>query len=427
MTAKTDRGPERPTDGGRFTFTGSAGDTLAARLDLPAAPPVAVALFAHCFTCSQDFIAASRVARGLVEAGIGVLRFDFTGLGSSGGDFANTNFSSNVDDLVLAADALGELSDAPMVLVGHSLGGTAVLGAAGRIPAARAVVTINAPADPAHVTRLLAPETLAALAAGEQDREVPVQIGGRQFRIRHQLLTDLQRSRVDAALGRLGRPLLVLHSPTDQVVDVANARDIFDAARHPKSFVALDGADHLLTGAGDGAYAATVVAAWVQRYLATPVTGHGAAPQEATAGEAVPEGRVLVRSEGPGSLTQRVVAGRHAFLADEPVGVGNDAGPTPYHLLLAALGTCTTITLRLYADRKGWPLGEVSVMLGHSRHRRDGDGDGPVTAEQIDIEVTLGGPLSPEQRERLLVIAQRCPVHRTLSGELNLVTSLAPA
>ncbi len=412
--------PWRPAQ--RFTFPGSGGDLLAARLDLPPDEPVAMALFAHCFTCSQDAVAAARIARGLVAAGIGVLRFDFTGLGSSAGDFANTTFSSNVEDLVRASDALGGLSGAPLILIGHSLGGTAVLGAAPRIAAAAAVVTVNAPADPAHLLRLFPAETTTALAAG--DAEVPVEIAGRQFRIRRDLLTDLRLAAVEEGLGRLRRPLLVLHAPLDMVVDVSNARRIYDAARHPKSFVALDGADHMLTGPGDGAYAASVIAAWAGRYLPVPSpVSPGGAP------EGLREGEVTVRSLSPGALRQRVSAGRHVFVSDEPVGIGDDAGPTPYDLLLAALGTCTSMTLRLYADRKGWPLQGVSVRLRHGRHHAE-DCEAceskPAMVDVIEREIELHGPLGVEQEARLLAIAERCPVHRTLTGDLRIVTRLSP-
>lgn len=291
----------------RFTFDGSAGDKLAARLDLPAGEPVAVALFAHCFTCSQDTIAAARIARGLVEAGVGVLRFDFTGLGSSAGEFANTTFSSNVEDLRRASEALGGEFGGPVILIGHSLGGTAVLAAAAGLPRVAAVVTVNAPADSAHVLRLFPADALSALAGNAA--EVTVELGGRRFRVRRQFLTDLSGTNVEEAVRTLRRRLLVLHAPTDQLVDVANARRIFDAARHPKSFVSLDGADHLLTRAGDGAYVASIVAAWVSRYLPAP------APE--TEPDGLAEGEVLVRG-AEGRLEQRIEAGRHSFVSDEP-------------------------------------------------------------------------------------------------------------
>lgn len=401
----------------QFKFEGSRGEVLAARLDLPPGRPVATALFAHCFTCSKDSHAAARIARGLVSTGIGVLRFDFTGLGSSQGDFANTNFSSNVDDLVRAEAALHERFDGPRILLGHSLGGTAVLAAASRIPEAAAVATINAPFDPAHVIRLFPAAELDEL---KRKGEVVVEIARRRFRIRDQFLVDVGAHHLDHAIRALRRPLLILHAPTDEIVSVDNARRIFDAARHPKGFVALDGADHLLTKPADGAFVAAVVAAWAGRYVG------GDAP-DALLSEATPEGTVVVTEGGPGMYEQVIRAGRHALASDEPAPLGDDAGPTPYDLLLAALGSCSSMTIRMYAERKHWPLERVEVRLIHRRlhadtgHHKLGTG----TVDEIVRELQLIGPLSPDQRSRLVDMAERCPVHRTLVGEKRLVTRLA--
>jgi uncharacterized OsmC-like protein/esterase/lipase len=349
---------------------------------------------------------------------VGVLRFDFTGLGSSAGEFANTNFSSNVEDLRLASEALGGEFGGPVILLGHSLGGTAVLAAAGQLPRVAAVVTVNAPAYPAHILRLFPADALSALAG--EDAEVAVELGGRRFWVRRQLLSDLTGANVEAAVGSLRRPLLVLHAPTDRLVNVANARRIFDAARHPKSFVSLDGADHLLTGAGDGAYVADNVAAWVSRYLPAPALAQGTQP------DGPPEGEVLVRGT-KGRLEQRIEAGRHSLLSDEPQGIGDDTGPTPYDLLLASLGACTSMTLQMYADRKGWPLDGASVRLRHSRRHGDDCRDGESRPGMIDLierDIELAGPLTADQRARLVDIAERCPVHRTLLGEKRIVTRL---
>ena len=404
----------------RVSFPGSAGDDLAARLDLPGGEPVAFALFAHCFTCSKDIAAATRISRGLVAQGFGVLRFDFTGLGASGGEFANTTFSSNVEDLVRAAAMLRDRHRAPALLVGHSLGGAAVLAAAPSIPEVTTVATIGAPFDPGHITHLFPPDTLAELACvGEAD----VELAGRTFRVRRQLVDDANAQSLTQILAGLDRALLVFHSPTDGIVDVDNARQIFEAARHPKSFVSLDGADHLLTRAEDAAYVATVLAAWARRYLDDPPT---APPGEAEASSA--EGSVTVTDSGPGALTQTIRAGRHLFAADEPIGVGGDLGPTPYDLLLAALGTCTSMTLRMYADRHDWPLEQVAVQLEHDRVHaddcRDPEAD-PCLIDRIDRSLRLDGPLTDEQRGRLLALADRCPVHRTLTGEIRVDTRLA--
>ena len=407
------------------TFTGSSGDQLAARLDLPDGEPLAFALFAHCFTCSKDLAAATRISRGLAERGFGVLRFDFTGLGSSEGEFANTNFSSNIEDLVLAADWLRANHGAPAVLVGHSLGGAAVLAAAARVPEAVAVATIGAPFDPAHVTGVFAPGVLDEL---EREGEVDAQLAGRTFRVRRQLLEDLSSQNLTDAIGSLRRALLVLHSPVDETVDVDNARQIFEAARHPRSFVSLDGADHLLTHRGDSAYVAELLSVWAGRYLPEQTTEPTKAQPEP--GTDLEPGSVSVASTGTGAFQQLVVAGRHRFLADEPLGIGDDTGPTPYDLLLAGLGSCTSMTLRMYADRKGWPLERVEVQLSHDRVHAKDCADCEATSgliDTIDRTIELAGPLSDEQRSQLLAIADRCPAHRTLAGGIHIRSRLVDA
>jgi uncharacterized OsmC-like protein/alpha/beta superfamily hydrolase len=398
----------------RTWFEGSAGDRLNARLDLPA-DPVAFALFAHCFTCSLEIPAATQITRGLVDRGIGVLRFDFTGLGDSEGDFANTNFSSNVEDLVRAADMLRHRHAAPKVLVGHSLGGAAVLAAASHIPEAVAVVTIGAPFDAAELTHLLPADAVAEL---DRSDEVTVEIGGRSFPIRRQLLDDVNAQNLTSAIRELHRALLVFHAPGDELVDVDNARRIFDIAKHPKSFVSLDNADHLLTRRVDAIYVAQVMAAWVSRYLDGPAT-----PDDAV----LPPGTVVVSDEANAKIAQRIRAGRHSLVADEPAEVGDDTGPTPYDLLLASLGACTAMTVRLYAARKGWPLEKASVQLTQHRVHADDARNCETnrgTIERIDIVLDFEGPLTDEQRHRLLEIAERCPVHRTLLAEKQIVTRL---
>lgn len=404
------------TDTRPATFTGSGGDLLAARLDLPDGEPLAFALFAHCFTCSKDLAAATRISRGLADRGFGVLRFDFTGLGSSEGEFANTDFSSNVADLVLAADWLRANHGAPAVLIGHSLGGAAVLAAAAQIPEAVAVATIGAPFDPAHVTELF-PDTVRNQL--DHDGEADVQLAGRTFRVRKQLLDDLGAQNLTDAIRSLRRALLVFHSPTDEIVGVDNARQIFEAARHPRSFVSLDGADHLLTRRTDAAYVADVLSSWAGRYLpdraATPT------PTDPDAGT------VVVTETGIGAFQQQVSTGRHRFLADEPIGVGDDTGPTPYDLLLAGLGTCTSMTVRMYASRKGFPLEGVEVRLTHDRiHAEDCADCGPSSGliDTVERTIELRGPLTEDQRRQLLAIADRCPVHRTLTTEIRIRTTL---
>jgi len=395
-----------------FAFDGSAGARLAGRLELPLGRPRAVALFAHCFTCSKQSAAAVAIARALAQRGIATLRFDFTGLGESEGDFAATSFASNVEDLVAAAAALGERGLAPTLLVGHSLGGAAVLAAAARLPSVTAVATLAAPADPAHVLQQLG----AAPAAIERDGEAEVALGGRRIRIGRAFLDDLAGQTLTEIVPRLRKALLFLHAPRDEVVGIEHASRLFAVARHPKSFVSLDEADHLLTDRRLADYAADVIAAWAGRYLP-------AVPEEAP-----PEGQVEVAETGQGRFLQTVRIGRHRLLADEPVASGgSDLGPSPYDLLLAGLGACTAMTLRLYAERKGLPLERTRVRLDHGKvHAKDCADcpDNKVQIDRIERRIELEGPLDDAARQRLLEIANRCPVHRTLESEVRIETSL---
>ena len=395
----------------RFEFPNARGEKLAALLDRPAGQPVAFALFAHCFTCGKDVLAAKRIAEGLTARGIAVLRFDFTGLGASEGEFANTTFSSNVADLVAAADHLRSEFQAPAILIGHSLGGAAVLAAAQKIPEARAVATIAAPADPAHVTGLFRQH----VGEIQQRGELEVALAGRPFRIRREFLDDVAEHKLVDCLANLRKALLVLHSPTDDIVGIENASAIFTAAKHPKSFVSLAGADHLLGKRADAVYVAEVIAAWAERYLdMVPV------PDEQ------PIGGVLVSETGHGKFEQSIVAGPHRYLADEPVSAGgNGSGPSPYEYLIAGLGACTSMTIRLYADLKKIPLTRVSVALRHDKiHAADcaecETREGKI--DRIEREVTLEGDLSAEQRRKLMEIADKCPVHRTLTSEISIKT-----
>ncbi len=410
----------------RVEFPGALGGILAGRLDLPEGPPVAYALFAHCFTCSKDGHAAARISAALTTRGVAVLRFDFTGLGQSGGDFANSDFSSNIADLLAAAGWMRSQGHAPSILVGHSLGGAAVLAAAGSVDEVVAVVTLGAPSSAEHVSHLIVqggPE----LAANGQTR---VSIGGRMFSIKADFLDDIAAQPQARRIAALGRPLLVLHSPQDQIVGVDNARAIFDAARHPKSFVALDGADHLLTQPADAEFVASLVATWVRRYLpAAPSTVVDPSPAQAAPVPAVTVTGVVVAETGQGRFIHTVRAGAHTWTVDEPESSGGqDAGPTPYDMLLAGLGACTSMTMRMYADRKGWNMGPTSVQLQHRRiHARDCDtcesAEGRL--DHIDRVITLDDSLSAEQRVSLLAIADKCPVHRTLTSEVSISTVLA--
>lgn len=400
----------------RFDFPGGGGERLAARLDRPDDDVRGFALFAHCFTCGKDLRAATRIAAALASRGIATLRFDFTGLGSSEGEFANSGFSANVADLVAAAAQLRGIDAAPTLLIGHSLGGAAVLAAAGQIPEARAVAVIGAPFEPAHVIKAFG----ASVAEVEARGEAEVQLGGRRFMIRRQFLDDVRAQDQAARIANLHRALLILHSPLDMIVGVEHARRIFDAARHPKSFVTLDDADHLLSRPADADYVAEVIAAWAARYLP---------PASVEPSRELPdEGVVLVEETGQGRFQQRIFAGGHRLVADEPVRVGGmGTGPTPYDLLAASLGACTAMTLRLYAEQKGWPLGLVQVRLQHAKVHAADCADCETRDGKIDVitrDIAFGGPLDADQRRRLLEIADKCPVHRTLHGEVKVRTQL---
>lgn len=400
----------------RIEFPNANGDLLAGSLTMPDLPPRAFVLFAHCFTCGKDSAAASRIARTLAGHRLAVLRFDFTGLGGSAGDFANTDFSSNIDDLVAAADYLDSTHAAPALLIGHSLGGTAALAAAGRMPGCRAVATIGAPATPDHIERQFGASRDEIDATGE----ATVTLGVRAFRIRRDFIDDLHRHDLAERVGALRRALLILHAPLDDVVSIDEAGRIFQAARHPKSFVSLDGADHLLSNADDAQYAADTIAAWSRRYL----------PDDQPQRPAVEGGELWV-GELDARFLRQVASDDHAWLTDEPRSMGgSNLGPDPYEHLLAALGTCTSMTVRLYANRKQWPLEDIDVRLRHRRdHGADCEGcdDGGGTIEVLSREITLAGDLSDQQRQRLLEIADRCPVHRTLTGRIRIDTVLAAA
>jgi uncharacterized OsmC-like protein/alpha/beta superfamily hydrolase len=396
----------------RFNFPNAKGEQLAATLDLPLGKPTAFALFAHCFTCGKDILAAKRIAERLAMHGIAVLRFDFTGLGGSEGEFANTHFSSNVDDLVAAADHLRKMHSAPAILIGHSLGGCAVLAASHRIPEARAVVTIAAPYDPSHIVGLFKDQVDTIKAQGE----VEVQLAGRPFTIKREFLNDVAEKKLNECLANLRKALLVFHSPTDDLVGIENASHIFTAAKHPKSFVSLAGADHLLSKKSDAVYVANVIAAWAERYL-----DH---PEVMTEVEA---GLVLVRETHGGKFQQEILTGPHRMLADEPVKLGGlDSGPGPYDYLLAGLGACTSMTIRLYADFKKIPLENVSVRLNHEKkvHTKDcEDCENKVTkVDHIERAITLEGPLDAAQRKKLMEIADKCPVHQTLESKVDIHT-----
>ena len=402
-----------PTE--RLTFEGHGGAQLAARLDMPEGPHLATALFAHCFTCGKDIAAARRVAARLTQAGIAVLRFDFTGLGHSGGEFESTSFTSNCDDLVLAAEMLEARGMAPALLIGHSLGGAAAIASVPRMPSVKAVVTIAAPFDPKHVTGQFA----EALPRIRQEGSAEVSLAGRPFRIGKEFVEDISEARLDRALRRMDKALLVMHAPRDALVGIENATRIFTAAQHPKSFVTLDDADHLVTMQEDADYAAGVIAAWAARYLdlSPPAPPPGA-----------PEGVVRVSEADPDGFLQDIASGpKHHIQADEPESYGGtDRALTPYGLLSAGLGACTSMTIRMYARRKGWPLAHVSVDITHDKmHAQDAKDGGGSKVDTFRRVIRLEGDLDEEQRTKLLEIADKCPVHKTLEASARVETELA--
>lgn len=400
----------------KVTFANQGGDLLGGRLDLPpGGAPEAYALFAHCFTCTKDSKAAAYISRALTDKNIAVFRFDFTGLGESSGDFAETSFTSNVEDLVAAADFMEAAYEGPQVLIGHSLGGAAVIRAAAQINSARAVVTIGSPSDPGHVMQHIEGYRDEIESRGS----AAVSIAGRQFRINKEFLDDLKQNRMTDAVRDLNRALLVLHAPLDDTVGIDNAARIFKTARHPKSFVSLADADHLLSRPEDARYAGALIAAWADKYISSAQTDP--VPEEDSDGQV----RVRIGAQG---FTTDIIASGHRLIADEPEEAGGaEMGPTPYDYLLAALGACTVMTLRMYADRKKWPLAGVTVDLKHQKiHAKDcrecETAKGYV--DRIERELKLVGELTDDQQKRLLEIADRCPVHRTLGSEIDIVPRL---
>ncbi|MEL6915824.1 MAG: bifunctional alpha/beta hydrolase/OsmC family protein [Pseudomonadota bacterium] len=401
-----------PTE--RFTFEGHDGSKLAARLDMPDGPHLGTALLAHCFTCGKDIPAARRIASRLAALGLAVLRFDFTGLGHSEGEFGNTTFSSNVADLHAAHGALEARGMAPALLIGHSLGGAAVLRAASELPGIRAVVTLGAPFEPGHVTHNFE----GALSDIAEKGHATVNLGGRPVTIGQAFVEDVTAETLADAIGKTRAAHLILHAPQDTIVGIENAEAIFKAAKHPKSFVTLDSADHLITDADDAEYAAEVIAAWSTRYLELPKL---AAPIGA------PEGVVRVAEADPKGFLQDITHGpTHHALADEPVAYGGtNRGMSPYGFLSAGLGACTSMTIRLYARRKGLRLRHVYVDVTHDKvHGQDAEPSAAAKLDHFMRHIHLDGDLTEDERRKLLEIADKCPVHRTLEATSVVKTKL---
>jgi putative redox protein len=398
----------------KIFFKNSEGETLAGRLELPADQhPHNFAIFAHCFTCNKNLSAVRNISKGLTQKGFGVLRFDFTGLGESDGDFADTNFSGNVEDLIAAADYLKENHQAPALLVGHSLGGAAVIFAGVQLESVEAIATIGAPSDPEHVTHLLDGNIEEIRETGK----AKVNLGGRPFTIKKQFLDDLEAHTLPKIAQDLGKALLILHSPQDTTVGVKNAEEIYHAARHPKSFVSLDGADHLLTNNKDSHYTGRVIAEWASRYVGIPDTTTIKSKHQ-----------VVASLDGDAGFTTDMKIGSHYLTADEPVDFGgNDFGPSPYEFVSAGLSACTVMTLQMYARRKGWDLQNVEVHTSYSKTHAEDCAQCESDSAKIDTfhrEIHLEGKLDEKQTERLLEIADRCPVHRTLHSETQVITKL---
>lgn len=397
----------------KVSFKNKNGEDLAGRLELPKnRQPHNFVIFAHCFTCNKNFNAIRNIARALTNAGFGVLRFDFTGLGESAGDFEDTNFSGNVKDLVAAATYIKENYKAPTLLVGHSLGGAAVIFAAAQIPSIKAVAVINSPSDPAHVRQLLKSSTSEIMETGK----AVVNLGGSDFTIKKQFLDDLENKPLTEVVNNLGKALLILHTPQDTIVSINNAEEIFKAARHPKSFVSLDGADHLLSKKDDSQYAGNVISEWASRYVDIPEEEEISSAKE-----------VVASLDSEDKFTTYMKLGDHYFVADEPTSFGgNNFGPSPYQYISASLAACTAMTIQMYARRKKWEVLNVTVHVNHSREYAldcESCEDESAKIDTLKREITLEGSLSEEQKNRLLEIADKCPVHRTLQSKTQIITN----
>ncbi len=398
----------------KVSFTNKEGQKLNGRLELPVDQhPHNMVLFAHCFTCTKNLSAVKNISKGLTANGFGVLRFDFAGLGESEGDFEDTNFSGNVQDLVAAANFLEEHYHSPSLLIGHSLGGAAVIYAAAELDTVRAVATIGAPADPSHVKHLLK----SSIDEIRTNGKAVVNISGRDFTIKEQFLDDLEKNPLTETLGGLNKSILIMHSPQDSIVEISNAEKLYLNARHPKSFISLDGADHLLSNKEDSLYVGKTIASWAERYLVVP---------DAT--ELKTRHQVVASLNADDGFTTQIRAGKHSLIADEPENFGgNDFGPSPYELVSSGLSACTVMTLQMYAKRKKWDLQNVKVHTSYGKVHAEDCAEcesGNARIDTFERGITLTGALDPDQKKRLLEIADKCPVHRTLEAKAHIKTEL---
>ncbi|MDO6738848.1 bifunctional alpha/beta hydrolase/OsmC family protein [Wenyingzhuangia sp. 2_MG-2023] len=396
-----------------ISFKNSKGILLSAKLELPADQhPDAYAIFAHCFTCNKNLTAVRNISKALTQNGFGVLLFDFTGLGQSEGDFSETNFTSNIQDLEDVSEYMTQELQAPKLIVGHSLGGAAAIFAGKNISSIQAIATIGAPSSPQHIQHLFKNDIEKIEANGK----AIVTIGGRSFPISKQLIDDISKTNMHEVVKTLRKPLLLLHSPQDTVVGIHNASEIYAQAMHPKSFVSLDGADHLLSNKEDSLYAGQIIAHWGSRYI-----------DKSTEKKLKTSEQVVARIGNNGFTTDIIAAG-HSLTADEPENVGgNNFGPSPYNLLLSSLGACTAMTLRMYADRKQWDLEEVIVHLSHNKDYAQDCKECDQPKSKIDLiekRIELIGNLDETQKKRLLEIADKCPVHKTLHQPVSVTTTL---
>ncbi|MBR9846350.1 MAG: OsmC family protein [Algicola sp.] len=400
----------------KLQISNKKGIKLQAYLELPAnQKPNYYAVFAHCFTCSSTLSAVKNISRSLTNHGFGVLRFDFTGLGRSEGEFSDSYFSANVDDLIAVNDYLKANYKAPSLLVGHSLGGAAVLVAASKLDNIEAVSTIGAPATINHVKHLFSHD----IDNIQEQGLMKVNIGGRPFHIDEDFVSDFDKTDLPSIVKNLRKPLLIMHSPIDTIVGIKNAEQLYLHAHHPKSFISLDDADHLLSNSEDSSYVGNVIGAWVERYFES---------KENTMLNTEGEQLVAHLNLKEDNFTTKIQTAKHNFIADEPTTIGgDDFGPSPYDFLSAGLAACTVMTLKLYAERKQWDLQEVYAYITYSKKHSEDlmlDLEKPSRIDHLLKKLVFVGDLDSSQKQKLKEIASKCPVHKTLITDTIIETEI---